>query len=166
MQIARCYFDFYSFFKYNLKNKYFFCPHLKFHIRQTCKYLLIWELITSTKQFIMKEYMMVFLGADYGNAGLSPEQMQERMGKWFAWGDKMTKAGILKGGEALTPVGKRIVGAKRLVTDSPSAESKELIGGYYTIKVESMDKALEVAQDYPDFDLGGTVEVREIMVFS
>ncbi len=109
---------------------------------------------------------MVFLGADYGNAGLSPEQMQERMGKWFAWGDKMTKAGILKGGEALTPVGKRIVGAKRLVTDSPSAESKELIGGYYTIKVESMDKALEVAQDYPDFDLGGTVEVREIMVFS
>ena len=45
----------------------------------------------------MKEYMMIFLGADYSSLGLSPEQMQERMGKWFAWGNKMAEAGILKG---------------------------------------------------------------------
>jgi hypothetical protein len=49
----------------------------------------------------MKEFMMIFLGADYGTVGLSPEQMQERMGKWFAWGDKMAKAGVLRSGEAL-----------------------------------------------------------------
>ncbi len=114
----------------------------------------------------MKEYMMVFLGADYGHNNLSPEQIQERMGKWFAWGDKMKAAGILVGGEALHALGKRIVGNDRVVTDTPSIESKELIGGYYTIKVESMDKAIEVAQDYPDFDLDGSVEIREIVDFS
>jgi hypothetical protein len=118
------------------------------------------------KLFNMKEYMMVFLGADYGHLGLSPEEVQGQMGKWFAWGDKMAAAGILVNGEALTPVGKRISGPDRLITDSPSAESKEIIGGFYVFKAESMDAAMEVAKDYPDFDLGGTVEVREVLKFN
>ena len=114
----------------------------------------------------MKEYMMIFLGADYGVANLSPEQIQERMGKWFAWGDKMKKAGILVGGEALHAAGKRVVGKNRLVTDGPAVESKELIGGYYTVKANSMDEVIEIAQDYPDYDLDGTVEIKEVVNFS
>jgi len=82
----------------------------------------------------MKDFMMIFIGADYQELGLSPEQLQDRMGKWFAWGEKMGAQGILKGGEALVPNIKRIIG-----NDS--------------------------AQDYPDYDLGGTVEIREVMVF-
>jgi hypothetical protein len=113
----------------------------------------------------MKEYMLIFLGADYGHNGLSPEQIQEKMSKWFAWGDKMAKDGILVGGKALTSDGKRVVGKDRLLTDGPAAESKELVGGYYVIKVDSMERALEEAQNYPDFDLDGSVEVREVMVF-
>ena len=113
----------------------------------------------------MKNYMLIFLGADYGALGLTPEEIQAQMGKWFAWGDKMAKAGINKGGEALQAGGKRISGADRIVTDGPASESKELIGGYYIVSAESMDAALAEAQNYPDFDLGGTVEVREVMVF-
>jgi hypothetical protein len=113
----------------------------------------------------MKEYMMVFLGADYGHLGLSPEEVQAQMGKWFSWTDKMAASGILVNGEALTPQGKRIIGPDRLITDSPSAESKEIIGGFYVFKAESMDAALKVASDYPDFDLGGMVEVREVLKF-
>ncbi len=113
----------------------------------------------------MKDFMMIFIGADYEELGLSPEQLQERMGKWFAWGNKMEKLGILKGGEALVANAKRISGSDRTITDGPFAESKELVGGYYTVSAESAEAVVEIAQDFPDYDLGGTVEIREIMVF-
>ncbi|WP_299521639.1 YciI family protein [Winogradskyella sp.] len=113
----------------------------------------------------MKNFMMIFIGADYADLGLSPEELQSRMGKWFAWGNKMEQAGILRGGEALTPQIRRIVGENRTVTDLTSAEVKEIVGGYYTVEAKDFDAVEEIAQDFPDYDLGGTVEIREVMVF-
>jgi len=113
----------------------------------------------------MKDFMMIFIGANYADIGLSPEQMQDRMGKWFAWSNKMEQQGILKGGDALHAQAKRISGPDRIVTDGPFVEAKELVGGYFTVSAESVDKAMEIAQDYPDYDLGGTVEIREVMKF-
>jgi hypothetical protein len=113
----------------------------------------------------MKNFMMIFIGADYADLGLSPEELQNRMGKWFAWGGKMEEAGILRGGEALTPQIRRIVGENRTVSDLTSAEVKEIIGGYYLVEAKDFDAVQEIAQDFPDYDLGGTVEIREIMVF-
>ena len=101
--------------------------------------------------------MMIFVGATYEELGLSPDQ--------FAWGNKMKEQGILKGGEALHPQGKRISGPGRVESDGPFVESKELVGGYYTISVENVEKAMEVAQDFPDYDLGGAVEIREVVKF-
>ncbi len=113
----------------------------------------------------MKNFMMIFIGADYADLGLSPEELQNRMGKWFAWGQKMEQAGILRGGEALHPQMRRIVGENRTVTDLTSAEVKEIIGGYYTVEAKDFDAVQEIAQDFPDYDLGGTVEIREVMIF-
>ena len=113
----------------------------------------------------MKDFMLVFLGSDYATLGLSPEQMQERMGKWFAWNTKMREQGIVKGGDALHPGGKRVTGENRTVTDGPFVEGKEMIGGFYIVQAADYDAAVEIAQDYPDYDLGGAVEIREVMVF-
>lgn len=113
----------------------------------------------------MKDFMMIFIGADYQELGLSPEQMQNRMGKWFAWNEKMRTQGIVKHGEALVPDVKRVSGPNRTITDGPFAESKELVGGYYVVKAENADAVVKIAEDYPDYDLGGTVEIREVMVF-
>ena len=113
----------------------------------------------------MKEFMMIFIGAEYEELGLSPEELQERMGKWFSWGDKMKEQGILRGGAALYPKGKRISGPERVESDGPFVESKELVGGYYTVEVASFEEAAKVAQDYPDYDLGGSVEIREVVKF-
>jgi len=113
----------------------------------------------------MKDFMMIFIGADYQQLGLSPEELQGRMGKWFAWGQKMESQGILKGGEALVPTIKRVIGKDRTVSDGPFADIKEIVGGYYIVSAESADAVVEIAQDYPDWDLNGTVEIREIMVF-
>lgn len=113
----------------------------------------------------MKEFMMIFIGADYADLGLSPEELQSRMGKWFAWGNKMEEAGVLRGGNALNPDIRRIVGENRTVTDLTSAEAKEIVGGYYLVEAKDFDQVQEIAQDFPDYDLGGTVEIREVMVF-
>ncbi len=113
----------------------------------------------------MKEFMMIFIGADYTAMGLSPEEMQNRMTKWFGWNDKMEQAGVVKSGNALTPQIRRVIGKDRTVTDLTSAEVKEIVGGYYLVQAESFDAVQEIAQDYPDYDLGGTVEIREVMVF-
>lgn len=113
----------------------------------------------------MKDFMMIFLGADYGELGLSPEQMQTQMGKWFAWNTEMQEAGVVKEGNALQSAVKRVSGSNRTVTDHAASEVKELVGGYYIVTANNADEVVKIAQGYPDYDLGGTVEIREIMVF-
>ena len=113
----------------------------------------------------MKDFMMIFLGKDYADAGLSQEEIQAQMGKWFAWDGQMKAQGIVAHGNALHATGKHITGKDAVVHDGPFVEGKELIGGYYVFKAESLDAATEIAKGYPDFEYGGTVEVREVMVF-
>ena len=113
----------------------------------------------------MKDFMMIFIGASYEELGLSPEELQGRMNKWWAWGNKMEAAGILKGGEALHSAAKTVSGPDRIVSDGPYVESKEIIGGYYIVQANNADEVVKIAEDFPDYDLGGTVEIREVMVF-
>ena len=113
----------------------------------------------------MKDFMLIFIGANYAELGLSPEDMQGRMGKWWAWHHKMNEAGIVKDGNALQPNAKRVSGTDKVVSDGPFVESKELVGGYYVVSAENAEAAAKIAEDYPDYDLGGIVEIREVMVF-
>lgn len=114
----------------------------------------------------MKDFMIVFIGPAYSSLDMSPEQIQAKMGQWFAWNTKMQEDGVVKNGDALVPGGKRISGENRTVTDSPSAESKELIGGYYIIQAEDYEGAIKICEGFPDYDCGGSVEVREVLVFN
>jgi hypothetical protein len=50
------------------------------------------------------------------------------------------------------------------VTDGPFAETKETLGGYYLIDVESLDDALTWAARCPGARFG-TIEVRPLMDF-
>ncbi len=112
----------------------------------------------------MKEFMMIFMGAGYEKKGLSPDQMEERMGKWIAWMTDLKDQDLYVEGRPLLPNSKRVSGSDQTITDGPYVETNELIGGYFIIKARDMDHALELTNGFPDFDLGGTVEVREVMV--
>lgn len=105
--------------------------------------------------------MFLFRGGDVSH--LSPEEQQAHMEKWFAWVDKLTKQGRYVAGEPLLPGGKTISGSKKSVTDGPFTESKEVIGGFFTITATNLDEAVEIAKECPDFDLNGSVEVREVL---
>ena len=52
-----------------------------------------------------------------------------------------------------------------VVTDGPFIESKEMVGGFFIVKADSIDAAIEIAKDCPDLAIGGSVEVRDVVVF-
>jgi hypothetical protein len=65
----------------------------------------------------------------------------------------------------LHPVSKatsvRVRGGKRLVTDGPFAETREILGGFYLIDVPDLDEAIRIAGRHPGARLG-TVEIRPL----
>jgi hypothetical protein len=99
---------------------------------------------------------------------LSEEEQNRTMGEWYAYTDELQKAGVHVAGEALQPTGAaktvRVSDGDRLVTDGPFAETKEQLGGYYVIDVDSEEQALDWAAKMPSLP-NGSVEVRPIMVF-
>lgn len=106
--------------------------------------------------------MLIFQGIKAAEQA-SPQQMQETMGKWMAWIEKLSKAGKYVSGEPLLPTGKIITGPKKTVTDAAFAEGKEIIGGYFIINADSYEEAVSLCDDYPDYESGGTVIIRQLM---
>ena len=56
----------------------------------------------------------------------------------------------------------RVRDGKRLITDGPFAETREVLGGFYVLDVKDMDEAVEIAARHPGARFG-TVEVRQIV---
>jgi len=110
----------------------------------------------------MKDFMFIFRGGS-DTLNFSPEEMQQHMQKWFAWIDKLKAEDRYVTGQPLTPTGKTVKGARPVITDGPFAESKEIVGGFFLIKANSIEEASELAKGCPDLPLKGSVEVREVM---
>ena len=76
-------------------------------------------------------------------------------------------AGILVGATQLQPASTatvvRVADGKTLTTDGPFAETKEVLGGYYLIDVDTLDEALEWAAKIPSARYGH-IEVRPIVM--
>jgi hypothetical protein len=50
----------------------------------------------------------------------------------------------------------------QIQVDGPFTETKESIGGYYIVKADSYDAAIEIAKNCPIYDKDGYIEIREI----
>ncbi|HYE32458.1 MAG TPA: YciI family protein [Methylomirabilota bacterium] len=108
------------------------------------------------------DYMLLFRGTDWGNE-LSPEQIQKVATDWMAWFERLRKQGKVTSGHPLMNEGKVVSGKKgRMVVDGPFAESKEAIGGYFYLRVDSMEEAIAIAQECPGLEFGAEVEVRPV----
>ena len=108
-------------------------------------------------------YMLIFRGTDW-HKGLSPEEMQKVSEQWMAWFKQLTEQGKAIAGNPLAPEGKTVSGKNgRVVADGPFAESKEAIGGYFLLKVDSLDEAVTIARQCPGLPHGAKVEVRPVM---
>lgn len=112
----------------------------------------------------MPQYMLLLHGNPTAYAGLSPEQMQAIMGRYKAWGQNLRAQGRIVSSSKLRDGEGRVLrlnGSKPLVTDGPYSESKEVIGGYYTIEADDYEHAVETAKECPHVDFG-TIEIRAI----
>lgn len=83
---------------------------------------------------------------------------------YMKFNEEMHKAGVLVASEGLNPAarGARIAvcNGKRHVVDGPFAESKELVGGFYILEVNSLEEAIDWALRAPSGM--GTDDVLEI----
>jgi len=95
-------------------------------------------------------------------AGVLPSK--EELSAMGNFNDKMIKAGVLLAADGLQASSKgarvRFSGGKRIVTDGPFSETKELIAGFWIIQVKSKEEAMEWASRIPFRD--GEVEVRQV----
>jgi hypothetical protein len=108
----------------------------------------------------MAKFLFIYRGSSDEFNQLSPEEVQKHMEKWGAWIEEGFRKGwLVDAGDALTPEG-RVVNSKKLVTDGPFVESKELVGGYSVVQADSINAAAELAKGCPGLETGGLVEVR------
>jgi hypothetical protein len=110
--------------------------------------------------------MVIVKATKNSEAGVLPdEKLLTAMGKY---NEELVKAGVMLAGEGLHPSsrGKRVKfgGGKKLVTDGPFAETKELIAGFWLWQVKSMDEAIEWLRRCPDPMPGeeSIIEVRPV----
>ena len=106
--------------------------------------------------------MVMIKATRNSEAGAAPtEQLAAEMTKF---NEALVQAGVMLGGDGLKPTstGKRVrfIGDKRLVIDGPFAETKEVIAGYWTWQVKSMDEAIEWVRRCPHPMPGEDTEIE------
>src|ERR1700753_3934139 len=110
-------------------------------------------------------FMMLMIPKGYEKAvpGTMPDR--KAVEAMMAYNRSLADAGVLVALDGLHPpsVGARVSFAtgKPVVTDGPFAEAKEVLGGYWIIRVNSRAEAIEWAKKCP----GGpneTIEIRQV----
>ena len=112
----------------------------------------------------MTNFIYLFRGGQ--TPGASPERMQAQMQKWMNWIERLRKQERYISGEPLESGGKVVSSERKIVTDGPFAEGKELVAGFFLIRAANLDEAVELSKDCPVFENGGSVEVRAIRVIN
>jgi len=109
----------------------------------------------------MSEFVYLYRG---GEAGRSPDRMQQMMQKWMTWLKELGEKGHIRDqGQPLERTGKLVRGKQKTVTDGPFAEAKDVVGGYTLIEAPDLEQAVELSKGCPIFEVEGSVEVRPVM---
>ena len=112
------------------------------------------------------KFMIIVKASKDSEAGKMPSQeLLTAMGKY---NEELVKAGIMQAGEGLHPssTGARVkfAGDKRIVTDGPFAETKELVAGFWLWNCKSKAEAIEWVKRCPN-PMPGTeaeIEIRQV----
>ncbi|NQW16582.1 MAG: YciI family protein [Chloroflexi bacterium] len=113
-------------------------------------------------------YALLIYSDESTYMNLTPEEMEENMGRWFSYTNDLRESGKMLGGEALQPASTaRIVrdASGAIASDGPFAETKEQLGGFYTIEADNDEEAAVWASKMPNIPDGGFVEIRQLREF-
>ncbi|MFE5872447.1 YciI family protein [Streptomyces roseifaciens] len=111
----------------------------------------------------MPRFMMIVKASEESEAGTLPTT--EMLAEMGAYNDRLQQAGAMLAGEGLHPSseGARVTysGGPPVVTEGPfGGKAQDLVAGFWVIRADSMDEALEWARRIPFRE--GEVEVRPV----
>lgn len=113
-------------------------------------------------------YLLLIYGPQWDPAQVTPEAQAASMEEWGAYTADLLQRGLMEAGEALegtdTATTVRVRNGEVLTTDGPFAETSEILGGYYVLKVKDLDEAISVAAACPGAR-DGSIELRPIVEF-
>lgn len=113
----------------------------------------------------MAKFMLMLFDNPSDYASMTPQQMQDLIKEYGRWAGQMGQEGKLLGGEKLSEEGGKILrgkGSKAVLTDGPYAETKEVLGGYFTIQADSYDEAVAIARTCPHINYGCATHIRRV----
>jgi len=112
-------------------------------------------------------FMMIVKANKDSEAGVMPSE--ELLAAMMKYNEELMKAGVLLDATGLHPSSKgarvKFSGDKVTVIDGPFAETKELIAGYWLIKVKSKEEAIQWAKRVPNphgNGAEGEIEIRQL----
>ncbi len=112
----------------------------------------------------MQYLLMIYSQEGVWNT-FTPQQQEQGMAAYTAYGEALRKAGALVNANRLrdTPDATTVtvVNGKTQVMDGPFADTKEQLGGYYLIEAKNLDEAISWAARCPGAS-HGKVEVRPV----
>jgi hypothetical protein len=90
----------------------------------------------------------------------APEHIQQAIDRFYAWYDRLVSEGRIGPGHRLAREGKVV--SRQATTDGPFAEAKEVVGGYWFIRADSLEEASRIAAENPCLAYGLVCEVRPL----
>jgi hypothetical protein len=110
----------------------------------------------------MPQFLLLLTENDNAWRRLQPDERKSLMEKYFAWVKRLKEENRLRGGEPLASGGSvlKVVGGKTV--ESPFAETRDVLTGYFQIEAADLAEATRVAHGCPALIHGETVIVRPI----
>jgi hypothetical protein len=110
-------------------------------------------------------FMMLMIPKGYEKTAPNTTPPAAAVEKMMKYNAELQKAGVLLSLDGLHPLssGARVSFAdgKPIVTDGPYIETKEVLGGYWMIKVNSRQEAIDWAKRCPAAQ-NETIEIRQV----
>jgi hypothetical protein len=114
-------------------------------------------------------FMMLMIPKGYEKAAPGTMPDAKSVAAMMKYNEELQKAGVLLALDGLHPpsMGARVSfsGGKPKVIDGPFIETKEVLGGYLMIKVNSKQEAIEWASRCPGSD-NEVIEIRQVQEMS
>jgi len=117
----------------------------------------------------MSEFVFLFRATEAENLEHmgTPERAQRSMQAWLGWIRELEAKGHLKDpGQPLDRAGKVVRGAagKRVVTDGPYFEAKDLVLGFIIVEARDLAEAVELSAGCPMLaGASASVEIRPVV---
>lgn len=110
----------------------------------------------------MKKFALLFRLNSTANAKSIADLSQKRL-KWLS--DLSSSGKLVDSGNSLlfSPDSSTVIQANKSSIAGPYKDSGTLVGGYMLIAASSLSEAVAIAESNPIFDIGGAIEVREVL---